>query len=203
MFFDLHVHSSLSACSRLPLETILAWAGVRGLDGVCITDHDTMAAAHQVREGVQEDGLVVVVGMEYATADGDFLLFGPFEGLRPGLGAREALEIVRAEGGVAVGAHPFRAGRALSEWVVREGLCTIVERINGRNRDAENVRVESWLRRYPLRACCGSDAHTLEELGRAPTRLLAPVATRDQFIAALLSGSFESCAASAAPAASL
>ena len=103
------------------------------LDGVCITDHDGMEAARYVREGVQEDGLVVIVGMEYATTDGDFLLFGPIEGLGPGLSAREVLTFVREVGGAAVAAHPFRRNRQVSEFVMRSGLCRIMELVNGRN----------------------------------------------------------------------
>jgi predicted metal-dependent phosphoesterase TrpH len=202
MLMDIHVHSTISQCSSLPLEEILAHAASRGLDGVCITDHDTMAVRRSMAEGVQENGLCVIFGMEYATNDGDFLLFGPFEHLKPGLDARQVLGIVRREGGAAIAAHPFRPGRGVSEFVVREGLCTVAERFNGRNSQEANEQSRSWFGRYDLAACAGSDAHTLEELGRAPSRILAPVASRADFINALLAGHIEPACLTPRPAVS-
>lgn len=188
MLFDLHVHSTLSPCSRLPLHDILAHARHRGLDGVCITDHDTMAARHELDEGVQSDGLCVVIGMEYATSQGDFLLFGPFEDLEPGRPASEILPLVYASGGAAVAAHPFRAGRGVDESVMSRGLCNAVERINGRTSREQNGLVDGWLARYPLFACGGSDAHSLDELGRVATRFDMPVNSRADIIQALRHG---------------
>jgi len=188
MLFDLHVHSSISPCSRLSFKDILANARARGLDGVCITDHDTMSARHELREGLQPDGLCVIIGMEYATPQGDFLLFGPFEALEPGLPAARLLPLVHASGGVAVAAHPFRAGRATDEAVVSLGLCRSVERINGRNSRNQNERVDGWLHRYGLFACGGSDAHSLEELGRVATHLGQPVRSRADLVQALRKG---------------
>lgn len=188
MLFDLHVHSTLSPCSRLPLHDILAHARHRGLDGVCITDHDTMAARHELDEGLQPDGLCVVIGMEYATPQGDFLLFGQFEGLLPGLPASEILPLVHARRGAAVAAHPFRVGRCTDELVVSSGLCRAVERINGRNSRAQNELVDGWLARYPLFACGGSDAHSLDELGRVATHFSVPVRSRADLVGALRQG---------------
>ncbi len=185
MRFDLHVHTTLSSCSILPLADILRHARSRGLDGVCITDHDTMDARHSVREGIQDDGLCVLFGMEYATLAGDFLLFGPFEGLPTGLPAPQLLGVVEQAGGVAIAAHPFRSARPAEPYVVREGLCKAVEVINGRNSELENLRVSTWRRRHKLTECGGSDAHTLEELGRVTTCFNVPVRCRQELILAL------------------
>ncbi len=188
MLFDLHVHSAISPCSRLPLGDILAHARARGLDGVCVTDHDTMDARRALEEGVQPDGLCVVIGMEYATPQGDFLLFGPFEELEPGLHAARLLPLVHASGGAVVAAHPFRAGRSTDEAIVKSGLCRAVERINGRNSRVQNGLVDNWLARYPLFACGGSDAHSLDELGRVATRFNVPVRSRADLVGALRQG---------------
>lgn len=109
MLFDLHVHTTFSPCSGLSLEEILGKARSIGLDGVCLTDHESMAAGGLVREGPQDDGLCVIIGQEYATRQGDFLLFGPYESLPQGLEARHLLLYVQATGGVAVAAHPCEA----------------------------------------------------------------------------------------------
>lgn len=190
MKFDLHVHTSISPCSRLSLPDILATAKERELDGVCITDHDTMEVRLHLREGIQENGLCVLFGMEYATSQGDFLLFGPFEGLRPGLAAPTLLRHVAESGGVAVAAHPFRRNRPTAECLVNQRLCGIVEGINGRNHPHENDAVNSWGLRYGVKKIGGSDAHSLNELGRVTTRFFAPITNRVELIHALKSGHF-------------
>ncbi|MGE4298837.1 MAG: PHP domain-containing protein [Desulfovibrionaceae bacterium] len=188
MLIDLHVHSTYSPCSRLTVGEILAHARQRGLDGVCLTDHDTMAVAAQVREGVQADGLCVIVGMEYATPQGDYLVFGPFEALAPGLHARGLLELVRDGGGVAVAAHPFRSWRPVRPDCLNSGLCTHIETMNGRNEACENQQARDWAMRHDMHATGGSDAHALDELGRCATRFDAPVRSRAEFVAALRAG---------------
>jgi predicted metal-dependent phosphoesterase TrpH len=190
MKFDLHVHTSISACSQLPLEDIIAQAKERGLAGVCITDHDTMEARHFLQEGLQPDGLCVIFGMEYATREGDFLLFGPYEQLQPGLAAPELLRHVEMTCGVAVAAHPFRVNRPTQEYLIDHGLCCIVEGINGRNRQHENDHVNAWQERYAIKQVGGSDAHSLEELGRVTTRFHQPIRSRAELINALKNSSY-------------
>ncbi|WP_456388371.1 PHP domain-containing protein [Desulfolithobacter sp.] len=190
MKFDIHVHTTLSKCSQLTLADILARAQVQGLDGVCITDHDTMAVRHQLHEGIQENGLCVIFGMEYTTAEGDFLLFGPYEKLKPGLPAKLVLRHVADTGGVAVAAHPFRTGRPTSEDLIRHRWCRIVEGINGRNSFLENQAVLRWKQRFGVNLVGGSDAHAPAELGRVPTKLLTPVTTRSEFIQVLRQGAY-------------
>lgn len=188
MRFDLHIHSDLSPCSDLSIQEILDCAAARGLDGVCITDHDTMAIRERLDEGVQNNGLVVLFGLEYATPQGDFLLFGPFEEIEPGLTADGLLPQVAARGGAAIAAHPFRANRPTEERVLAEGLCAIAEGINGRNTTLENLKVMSWTDRYQLCLTGGSDAHTPEEVGRIATRFSRPIRHRTDLIAALRAG---------------
>lgn len=190
MKFDLHVHSTVSSCSRLTIEQIISHAPARGLDGVCITDHGSMAAGENIAEGLQENGLCLIIGMEYTTAGGDFLLFGPFEEMPAGLSAPELLRRVEAAGGVAVAAHPCRPARATSEALIAAGLCRIVEGLNGRNRNRDNQRISGWERCYSIRQVGGSDAHTLEELGRMATRFDRPVRSRADLIQALKCGNY-------------
>ena len=76
MLIDIHVHSTVSMCSSLSPADIIENGRACGLDGVCITDHDSTAVLSQIEEGFQSNGLLVLVGMEYTTPQGDFLVFG-------------------------------------------------------------------------------------------------------------------------------
>uniref|UniRef100_I2Q310 Putative metal-dependent phosphoesterase, PHP family n=1 Tax=Desulfovibrio sp. U5L TaxID=596152 RepID=I2Q310_9BACT len=188
MRFDLHVHTRFSACSRLALSAILENARSLGLDGVCLTDHDTMDMARKVREGIQDDGLCVLIGMEYTTPEGDILLYGPFENLAPGLSAPEVLEAAEALGGLAVAAHPFRARQPAWPDLLDHPLLRAVEVENGRNSPVENAAAKAFAGRHGK--CClgGSDAHDLSELGRVTVLVETAVCGRADLVAALLAG---------------
>ena len=172
MLFDLHVHTSLSPCSQLRLDQILSQASERGLNGVCITDHNTMAVRDYTQEGVLGNGLCVIFGMEYSTSKGDFLIFGPFEELPPGLPAQILLKHVDRSGGVAIAAHPFRSQRPIDENLIKNEMCRIVEGVNGRNAHHENASVLDWQQKYNVAQVGGSDAHSLDELGRVHAAVL-------------------------------
>ena len=190
MLFDLHVHTRISPCSSLDLKDILTHARSRGLDGVCITDHDTMDIRNFCLEGLQRDGLCIIFGMEYSTSEGDFLIFGPFEEVPRGLSAKEILTEVNEAGGVAIAAHPCRKVRPTREYVIREGYCRIVEGINGRNQEHENQMALSLYQNHPVSFVGGSDSHTLEELGSVATRIGGKIRTRSDLIEALKEGIF-------------
>ncbi len=190
MRLDLHVHTTLSACSQLDLDQLVAGAAARGLDGVCITDHDTMAVRHHLREGRQVNGLYVFFGMEYATRQGDFLIFGPFEEIAADLSAPDLLRQVHGAGGVAVAAHPYRPGRSTSEGLLQNGLCSIAEGINGRNGAAANEQAMDLPARFGTHLVGGSDAHSLPELGRVATHFLTEISSRADLVTALKSGRY-------------
>ncbi len=188
MRIDLHVHTNASACSRLTLGQVLDHARSLGLDGVCITDHQSRAAAHGFRPGVQPNGLVALVGMEYATPSGDFLLYGPLPGLPAGLDAPALLAVAERSGAAVVAAHPFRAGRGLDWSQAAAHPQLAVEGLNGRNTPAENQRASLRGRQLGAVLTGGSDAHALEELGRAYTDLQMPVRDELELAAALRAG---------------
>ena len=188
MRFDLHVHTTCSPCSVLKPAEILAHARARGLDGVCITDHDTTDILSHISEGFQPDGLFVVVGMEYTTRQGDFLVFGDVGSLSSGMHARQLLDRVGQMGGAVVAAHPFRGWRPVDPVLFTDGLCTIAEVSNGRNTVLENDQALSLADRFRLTRVAGSDAHSLDELGRCPTVFTAPIASTTDLVNALNHG---------------
>jgi len=188
MIFDMHLHTSLSSCTSIPVEDVIDRAKDTGLDGICITDHETMAAGRYLKEGLQTNGLTVILGMEYETREGDFLLFGPFEELKSGLDAVDLLRHVHQNGGVAIGAHPFRAGRSLNETLVKDNFCGIIESVNGRNRHENSEILNRWRKKYSFAEVGGSDAHSLKEVGSSATRFTVPITSRSDLIHALRKG---------------
>ncbi len=191
MLIDLHVHSTQSECSILSPGDIISTARSRGLDGVCITDHESTAVLSQISEGFQPNGLLVLVGMEYTTPQGDFLIFGNIEDVSTGLDASELLASVQQLGGAAIAAHPCRGWRPTEMAIFEQSLCSLVEVKNGRNNPLENDLAMALARKHGLTSIAGSDAHTLAELGVCPTRFTVPIANRDDLVRALNQGCCE------------
>lgn len=188
MLIDLHVHSDLSPCSRMPLEDILRQGRAAGLDGVCLTDHGGRLALGLVEEGLQDDGLLVLVGQEYSTRQGDFLLFGDLGHLPADLEATRLLPLVESLGGAAVAAHPFRPGRSLDPVLLEMGLIKLAEGLNGRNPRGYNRPIRQWAGSLGLSLVGGSDAHSLPELGSVATRFEQTVTCQAELVAALKAG---------------
>ncbi len=109
MRLDMHVHTKEGSFdSELPVEQALRKARERGLAGLCITDHESLALRTEAERLSERFGLLVLVGMEYLTTDGDVLVFGLDSVPRGPLSAPELAAHVTSQGGVSVAAHPFR-----------------------------------------------------------------------------------------------
>ena len=190
MKIDLHIHTDISPCSSMHFTDILIYAQMAGLDGVCLTDHNTMRIRKFASEGIQENGLYVFIGMEYSTPQGDFLLFGPFQDVPKDLNAKDVLMWADRQNGAAVAAHPFRANRQVSEAVVKNGHCRIAEGLNGRNSDIENLRAAAWKEKYHIQLTGGSDAHEPHEVGKFYTCFEEPVHSTIELVQALKTGTY-------------
>ncbi len=98
-----HVHTTASDGGGTPDEVVAA-ARAAGLDFVAITDHNTLAA--KALEG-RHDGTLVIVGTEISTTAGHVLGLGVSDpAFRFSGDFADALDDVRALGGVSFAAHP-------------------------------------------------------------------------------------------------
>ena len=115
---DLHTHTKYSGMSKLRFlrfpdavsepEDVVRAAERRGLDIVCVTDHDTLRGG-LMAEKVAPRKVDVVVGEEVSTADGEIVGLFMNEDVPRGLSAEETIDRIHAMGGVAVAPHPFSA----------------------------------------------------------------------------------------------
>jgi predicted metal-dependent phosphoesterase TrpH len=175
--FELHAHASERSLDSGARAVLLAQqAAQRGLDGLCLTDHNALCPEEELRELSERAGITVLAGMELGTDAGHVLVYG-LPRYAPELLLLERLRsIVEYEGAAMVLAHPMRpfAGHrpALESFPLWfEGL----EVINGDNSDREDgywVREAQQLR---LATVGGSDAHSVQAVGRVATLFPGPV----------------------------
>jgi predicted metal-dependent phosphoesterase TrpH len=165
---DMHLHTNRSFDSLNDPDAVVRVALERGIDRVCITDHNEISAALELRERYPEH---VIVGEEVKTAEGVDLI-GLFlrERIAKGTPARETCERIRAQGGVVYVPHPFAGGKGGGGRILPE-IADLVDAVEGFNARIHFPRLNEaavvWARARGLAIGAGSDAHTLREVGRA------------------------------------
>lgn len=173
-FIDLHCHTSASFDSLASPRSVVRAAASRGLTHLAITDHDRIDGALEAREiAASEDlSVTVIVGQEIRTRDGD--LIGVFleRPIRSGLDALEAIEEVRAQGGLVGIPHPFDRFRgSLLGAGERESLAPLVDWVESHNARIMvgngNQRAAEFAAEQQLPGIAVSDAHSVLEIGVA------------------------------------
>jgi predicted metal-dependent phosphoesterase TrpH len=186
---DLHVHSRHSPDSRLSLEAIAARISSVGLDGFALTDHNTVAGHAEIPlVRTKFPNLVVVPGVEVSTVEGHLLVYGVTEAPVPNRPVRDTIEWVRAHGGTAVLAHPFRFSHGVGRAVADDARVPAIETVNGHNSAGANARAAAVAQRRGLGSTGGSDGHDVDDLGRAFTEFEGGLANAAAILASLGAG---------------
>ncbi len=190
MLIDMHIHTHFSPCSIIKIPQLLQRAKKVGIDGICITDHNSIASKSVLEKIADYSGLFVIVGVEYTTSYGDFLVYGPVDYIPEKMDAKNLFKWVQEEGGVTIAAHPFRKDRPVDPDVLH--LSKIIESVNGRNNPAENALCKNWIKKHgnEVKEIGGSDAHTVEEIGQVVTVFKRNIYTMDDLIIELLGGNY-------------
>ena len=158
-----------------------------GLGGIAVTDHDSVEGAIEARR-FAPPGFIVINGFERSTDAGDIL--GYFVHSVPE--SEDPVEVIRAikaQGGLAVMAHPFASRLSLPKAVVEQ--LHGIEGFNARHPepaapDFGPEQMEAFARANRLTLTANSDAHTYAEIGRA--RTVMPGSTEDDVRQAILRG---------------
>jgi predicted metal-dependent phosphoesterase TrpH len=187
-FIDLHCHTRASFDSLASPRAVVRAAAARGLTHVAITDHDRIEGALEAREQAP-DGLVVIVGEEIRTAEGDLIAAFIERAVPPGLSAADTIEAVREQGGLVGIPHPFDRFRgSLLRDARMASLASLVDWIevyNARLLGGGNERAAAFAAATGLPGVAVSDAHAVLEVGVAYTALNGDPSTPAGLLAVL------------------
>jgi predicted metal-dependent phosphoesterase TrpH len=188
-FVDLHCHTNASFDSLSSPRKVVEAAATRGLTHLAVTDHDRIEGALRARDAAPE-GLMVIVGEEIRTADGDLIALFLEEAVEPHRPARETIEAVRAQGGLVGIPHPFDRFRGSMLTDPRlEAIAQLVDWVEAHNArivgGSGNERAQQFARDMGLPGVAVSDAHSVLEVGVAYTALDTDPSTPEGLLAAL------------------
>lgn len=171
MIIDLHMHEmTFSPDSHMKIDQIVERAKLIGLDGVCITDHDSIGFMTLVEEARDRLQFPIFVGVEYLTSQGDILAYGISELPEAGLSAQEFVDFVKEHGGACTAAHPYRNNnRGLGDHIYQTQGLDAVEVLNGNSTLAENQKALAVARKHDLQCVGGSDSHHFGQVGTYAT----------------------------------
>ena len=168
---DLHVHTCYSDDATTTLREVVVYAKKRGLDGVAITDHDTVEGARKL---VQKSNLLIIPGVEITTQRGHILALNVTTPIPPMLTPFETIQRIHEVGGIAVAAHPT----VVHKGGLRRQIVSSFDAIEVINSTAFPFFLSTYLGRklavrLNLPQTAGSDAHHASGIGFAYTLIEA------------------------------
>jgi predicted metal-dependent phosphoesterase TrpH len=184
MKLDMHIHSSYSRDASARPKDIVSLCKKSGLDGLAITDHNSIGGWTEAESLASELGLVFVRAVELSTKDGHVLAYGVHELVPRGLSVEETIEKVHEAGGVAVAAHPRRFPSGMGLALARTRPFDGIEVINGGSSARSNRHARKVAELKGSAITAGSDAHELDQVGKAYT-IVESVLTEDDVLDAI------------------
>jgi len=187
---DLHVHTCYSDDSTSSLEEIIFYAKKQGLNGIAITDHDTLRGAKGALKLARKKELMVIPGIEVTTLQGHVLALNVTTFISRNLGLVETVEKIHEAGGIAIAAHPI----VLIKSHIRQRIASAsnLDGVEVINSSAFPFFLSTRLsralaERLNLPQTAGSDAHQASEIGTAHTLVKADSEV-DEIIGAIRKG---------------
>ncbi len=161
MIYDLHIHSKYSPDSLLKPERIIKVAKNKGLNGIAITDHNTLKGGLAASKINKDPDFEIIVGSEIRTEYGDILGFFLNEEIE-GRIFENVIDEIKSQGGISVLAHPYRHYNTPEEIITNVNL---VEGFNARSKSVCNIKSLTLANKFNKALTAGSDAHLYFEIG--------------------------------------
>ena len=188
--FDLHMHTHHSRDCTIPTANVIRLCRRRGLDGIAVTDHNTLAGGLEAAD-LAPPGLTVIPGEEVKSSEGEIIGLFLRREVPAGLSREQTAGQIREQGGVVIVPHPFDPLRTSPlktpalERLVAAGLVDAIEVLNARMAlRSHNARGALYATQTGLPGTAGSDGHSRPEYGQAYVEM-APFADRDEFLSNL------------------
>lgn len=169
---DLHVHSCYSEDAIGRPKEIIKYAMKRGINGLSITDHNSVKGSIKALEAKPKD-FIVVPGIEISTQEGHLLALGITKDIKKDLPVAETIEIVIEEGGIPIVPHLLRIGSGLKKKNLEKIKSKVpaIEVFNCCSMLRSNRIAQKIAKEFKLGGTGGSDAHEPRFVGYGYTTI--------------------------------
>ena len=167
MRFDLHSHTKYSSDGFLHPAKIVKIAIKKGLNGIAITDHDTIKGGFEAKK-YENDDFKVIIGSEVLTSKGEIIGLYLHDEISSN-DFYDVLDEIKAQDGIIVVPHPFDTFRKSASLTSQDyKLVNSIEIFNSRCvYNKFNQKAELFARKNDYGITGGSDAHFANEIGNA------------------------------------
>lgn len=174
VFVDLHVHTIYSGDSSItPQRLVDALHSHSFLKTIAVTDHKTMEGYRHVSKlATTFEDILVLPGIEALTSQGDVVIIGTEERPPYPITPERVIEFAEERNAIAIIPHPFRTLTSLGGYAKRLKP-TAIEVFNPNATTEQNRMALELAKEMNLPQVAVSDAHTIEELGKAYTKVRA------------------------------
>jgi len=187
MRFDLHIHSSFSRDGTTTPHEAVNHCKKLGFDGLSIADHNAIQGSLEARTIAAENGLIVLPAVEISAQEGHVLAYGIRELVPKSLSLVETIERIHGLGGLAAAAHPVRFPSGIGLELAGSCKFDAIEVMNGGSSRRGNSHAKKLAARNGLPVTAGSDAHKMDEIGKAYVEVEG-VSTEEQLLEAIRKG---------------
>ena len=162
---DFHTHTYHSYDSMMRPEKILQLAKARGLNGIVISDHDTIKGGVECAALNKDANFKVYVSSEVKTSVGDITGINLKEEITA-TNFSEVVQQIKNQGGLVLLVHPYHHHK-LDE--INFDVIDLVEGYNGREFPSNNAKAVELAKKYSKPIIAGSDAHVYSEVANCKT----------------------------------
>lgn len=167
---DLHIHSQYSedgTGTHLEISKILK---KKGLNGMAITDHNTVEGGLSALEVASKD-FVVIPGIEISTRDGHIIALNVKEIIPRSLSVEETIEKIIEIGGLPIVPHLYRTLSGIKEKKLKKIIKKVpaIEVFNSCSVLKTNLKTMKIAKKYNLGGIGGSDSHIPSYAGEGYT----------------------------------
>lgn len=105
---DSHIHSEYSPDSKSKLEDIIKIAKSKNIDIIGISDHNTVEGSKTAQKLTEKDEEIFVMpSIEISSLEGHIIGYGCEENIKRDLSPSETIDLIHAQGGLAIIPHPY------------------------------------------------------------------------------------------------